>query len=1164
MLTDSLKKVFVLTSLLLAIVSVTSAQNPGDTIKVRTFHYGSTNRDTLARFPSGSLTFEKIIMKYSMRCKNGLISNGSNRNQGCGEWDYSCNTYIVDSTKIEEVVASQPNYVVSNFSGTTFPYTSQTPYDYYRYSQQNVVVDNTVSEEAPFTVNSGSASVANVLKTDEHSGRSQVLYTAAELATAGVTTGDLNALILNVTNNGGWAHFLKVKIKHTTADSVDARSPELTGYTEVYNSDYHFVNGDNRIQFKTPFNWDGVHNIIVEFSYTNSVASTPVVFMGHSGSSRPMALFANNNYAVDLMNAGNANLDVSNLASISNEITIAFWAYGNASMMPANTMFLYGHANNVNDRQVNIHLPHSNGNIYFDCGFAGGYDRLFKASVASEQGGRWNHWTFTKNAQTGNMKIFLNGVLWTSATGMTKPVSILKLILGTGVNGINNYKGRVSELAIWNKELPDATVAKWMKQPANVNHPMYANLVSYYPLNEGTGQAITNEVTSVSVTGNNLAWTYERGDTLNRGFTETNLRPTVQFVKGVYQQTVTNVTVTDSVRRNPVIVNKYSIISQAGVVPIKNDIVKLDTIYTNYYATTSSKIYNGETGALIDSVVVSPEGQLEITNLTYYQRYPFYNEIMSFVTPYGLGLDLGMEGKSWFFDVSDFAPLLKGDKRILMTLGGQNQEQNDIEFWFIVGTPPRTVLEFNQIWQGTNRTGIAPIGDITSNKRFPAVDVPLLSTGQTFKVRSSITGHGSNGEFESNGGPINHMLNLQGGNPEFVWSVSRPCSMNPVFPQGGTWIYARQGWCPGEATLLFEHDITSMVSPGASVNIDYTTSQPLLSTGDYSYQVAHQMVTYGPPIFQTDARLMDVVQPTNKIVYGRTNPGCAGPKVVIQNTGSNVATSMEIKYWINNNAALSYTWNGNLAFMQMDTIDLPVGSLWNGGTLADGNMFYAEITKVNNQTDQYTLNNKIGSAFKRPDVVPQNFTIEFRTNNRPQENSFKLLDVYGNIVDQKSFTTANTINTATYNLIGCYKLVVDDLGEDGVSFWANSSQGTGFVRLKRSTGTVIKTFEPDFGARFEYAFTTNWAMATEEVDSRLFGAGVVLFPNPSNGTFRIEGDDIEGSMVSITDVSGRIVMAPIEVSTPFASMNQQSLKPGVYFVVIQKNGQRAVKELMIH
>ncbi|MDZ4663744.1 MAG: hypothetical protein SGJ15_02600, partial [Bacteroidota bacterium] len=74
----------------------------GDTIIIKTFKYGSTSRDTMINFPNNSQTFEKIIMKYNMRCKNNLVSTQSAPNQGCGEWDYSCNTYIVDSSKIEK------------------------------------------------------------------------------------------------------------------------------------------------------------------------------------------------------------------------------------------------------------------------------------------------------------------------------------------------------------------------------------------------------------------------------------------------------------------------------------------------------------------------------------------------------------------------------------------------------------------------------------------------------------------------------------------------------------------------------------------------------------------------------------------------------------------------------------------------------------------------------------------------------------------------------------------------------------------------------------------------------------------------------------------------------------------------------------------------------
>ena len=38
----------------------------GDTITVQTFDYSSTTRDTMINFPNNSLTYEKIIMSFSL------------------------------------------------------------------------------------------------------------------------------------------------------------------------------------------------------------------------------------------------------------------------------------------------------------------------------------------------------------------------------------------------------------------------------------------------------------------------------------------------------------------------------------------------------------------------------------------------------------------------------------------------------------------------------------------------------------------------------------------------------------------------------------------------------------------------------------------------------------------------------------------------------------------------------------------------------------------------------------------------------------------------------------------------------------------------------------------------------------------------------------------
>ena len=77
-----------------------------DTVTVSTFNYSSGNRDTVVSFPDGNESYRKILMLYNMRCKGARISTGADRNLGCGEWDYSCNTYITDSSRRDSFLSS--------------------------------------------------------------------------------------------------------------------------------------------------------------------------------------------------------------------------------------------------------------------------------------------------------------------------------------------------------------------------------------------------------------------------------------------------------------------------------------------------------------------------------------------------------------------------------------------------------------------------------------------------------------------------------------------------------------------------------------------------------------------------------------------------------------------------------------------------------------------------------------------------------------------------------------------------------------------------------------------------------------------------------------------------------------------------------------------------
>lgn len=1145
---------------LIFFVNTLIAQVPGDTIKIKTFHYKSNTRDTIAAFPSGNLTFEKIIMKYNMRCKNALVSDGTDRNKGCGEWDYSCNTYIVDSSKIEEEQNLTPNYKISNFNGTTFNYTTKQLYDYYDYAQKRVTLNN-INSENQYTIGTGNTAVTKLLKVDQKSGKSFILYTAAELLAAGVSAGNIDGIMLNAANSGD-ASFFKLKLKHTLQSSLKANTPEITGFTEVYNHSYSFANGNNRIQFYTPFVWNGTSNVLIEISFTNSNPSTPILLSGFSDTTN-MSLFANNQYALDLSSNAHVNLDASVLSSINKELTVSFWAYGNASSMPTETSILYGYGANANERQINIHLPWSNNNIYFDCGYAsGGFDRIEKTATIAEQGGQWNHWTFTKNATTGSMKIYLNGILWQSGTAKTKAISLLTLILGKNSELLNNYKGKINELSIWNKELSAVNILSWMNKPIENTHPDYSNLVAYYKMDEGAGQSITDVKNNLIVTGTNFQWIFERGDKLNKLFSAISQRPNITFLNGTYNLSVTNTTLRDSIARNANTVEQYSIISKAGEIPFKNDVINL--LNTSYlYEATAQKIFNGDNGTQIGTIPVSSTGSITITNLNYVKRYPFYNEIMSFVTPYGIGLNLGVNGKSWFFDVSDFTPLLKNNKRIMMTLGGQNQEQMDVEFYFIVGTPVRNVLDFNQLWQGAARIGGISIGSINNQSKFAPVTVNAHNLAKAFKIRSTITGHGQQGEFSQSGGLVDHQLNINGGATEFTWNITQECAFNPVYPQGGTWVYDRQGWCPGESSLLKEFDVTNQITAGANNTIDYNTSEPQNTNGDYRFIAAHQLVTYSAPNHTLDASVIDIISPSDKILYGRKNAICANPVIKIQNTGATNLTSLKIDYWVNNSTNIQdFTWNGNLAFMETAEVTLPTYYLFTKDMLPKGNVFNVELKKANNTTDNYALNNKMTSLIGIPDVATQNFIIDFKTNNNPAENSFKLYDHENKLIDAQTFTTANKTHTFNYNINGCFKLVVEDTEQDGLSWWASAVQGTGFVRIKKGTGSIIKTFNPDFGGGFEYNFTTNWALGS--INEKLQTQSIDIYPNPNNGIFTIEGLTGENTSIKIIDILGKDINFEQHVLVNKIQLNTQNISAGVYSVMITQNNETIVKKVVVY
>jgi hypothetical protein len=1121
-----------LSFLILITFSFVLSSHAQDTIKVQTFTWADSHRADTFDFPdNSSQTFRKILMKYNMRCHDAVVGNGST---GCYEWDYSCNTFITDPSRTDSTKASAPDYTISNFNETSFPYSNDLTYVYTAYTQHETTIQaGGNNNEAFFTGQGTTTSFSPAAKTYRY----QVILPAADLLTGGMNASrPMHAMRMTLLQPGSVVGFFKIRLKNTT-QMIAGAQPDETGLKEVYNKSTDFSGSDIVLPFYQSFDWTG-QNLLVDISFTTANASDVPAFAFFDSPSDQTAIHSiPGAEESNLYFAGAGSLDFQNATfeNIQDEITVSFWAYGDPFLLPANTQ-VFDAIDASGQRQANVHLPWSNGEVYWDCGNDGtGYDRINKAVPTVAFEGKWSHWAFTKNTTTGVMNIFLNGQLFHSGTGKTKKMNFNVFRFGKSLVNSNPYFGSVDEIQIWDKALDENTIRNWISKQTDASHPEYAHLRGYFKLNEGIGFVATDASSTAADGAASIpSWRNVRGHQLFHNFALTNLLPKVSFLQGNYTIQDDEITVLDSV------VSPLSQVIHFGL--DGTDLVRLDTQYV--YPAGDRPVFN-ESGQEIDAIEVASDGTINIQTLTYYIKQNTRYELLSLVTPYGIGLDLGPQGKTFTFDVTDFAPILTDRKRLSVEFGGENQEELDIEFWFIKGTPERDVLNIQPIWP----QGRGYFSEILSDARFESRQVPLMPIASYFKIRSAITGHDQNGEFISR----QHYININGGAKEFTYDVWKSCSKNPIYPQGGTWIFDRAGWCPGMATDVHSFSLDGLVQPGQTVEIDYgLNSTPLASA---NYLVNNLLVSYGAYHFQVDASIEAIVRPNaEQVEFARLNPACNTPTVRVKNSGEQSIQSMKIGYNTSPGNTQTYTWSGNLAQQAMIDIALPAPppGFWQAGS-----SFIATILEVNGTADGNSDNNRSQIKFQPVPVYDYVDPLQLRilTNATGADYSYTIKDESGTVVLQRNNMTGNTLYTDDMLFpTGCYTLDFKDAGEDGLSFWFFPANGSGNLRIdwKRPTGSPIPlySFEPDFGAGVQYDFHIGALVsATEETEQsfQLFST----YPNPVIDELKIDLMGFEGKLLTfrLVDMTGKMLQTKTfrsESGNETTELDLSTLTPGMY------------------
>ena len=812
------------------------SQNPGDTIVVQTLDYSATTRDTMVTFPDfGDLTFRKVLMQYNMRCHDANVNTTGGNGIACGEWDYSNNTYLHDPDRIDSVSATTPSHSISGFSGNSFDYSLTPTYSIFQTEQQVASINN-VANEMEYSLSSNQFNDPSQILTSKHNAKTQLLYHADELINAGMQAGSVDALAFYVNSGTATTDFLRVRLKETDS-FFDLENPLLNGWTEVYFANSTLQPGENRLQFTTPFEWNGSSNIAVEFSFSNSTTQELIEIesaldagdMSLNSSDDSHLVFNENNY-----------LEINDYKGIggSDSRTMEAWI---KTETVGKEIVSWG-TNNSGEKWV--WRLEENGRQRVEIAGAG---VVASSNVAD---GEWHHVAVVfEGTDLSGVDFYVDGnlenlTLSSSALVNTNNENGINVRISRGVND-RYFVGEIDEVRIWDTALSGNTIAEWKNRKMSVQHPNYFSLEVHIDMNEGSGFEIGNNLGGMQYTNaiNGIIWKSKKGIDLFKDFEELGTRMKLTFFQGDYDLTLTTTIVNDTVFSLPNPVTEFEIVPNYNTI-LSDDIVPLS--YTDYWEATENRIFNPE-GVEVSATPVIADGNITITPLPYMRRSASKIELMSFVTPYGIQLDLGPSGKTFSFDMTDYLPVLHGTKRLTMERGGQWQEEFDIKFLFIVGTPPRNVIDMQQIWPVDYKS----YSEISNNNYFEPRDVVTHENGDYFKIRSAITGHGQEGEFI----PRIHYLDIDGGSNEFSWQVWKACGSNPIYPQGGTWIYDRAGWCPGAATDVKEYDITQYVTPGETVNIDYGINT---ASGTSNYIVNHQLVTYGQPNFEVDANLLEI------------------------------------------------------------------------------------------------------------------------------------------------------------------------------------------------------------------------------------------------------------------------------------------------------------------
>jgi len=523
-----------------------------------------------------------------------------------------------------------------------------------------------------------------------------------------------------------------------------------------------------------------------------------------------------------------------------------------------------------------------------------------------------------------------------------------------------------------------------------------------------------------------------------------------------------------------------------GVFPSESERIRRITMHVTLAHPADRPIAHWD---YLDHIRIRRQGGVKGDSLNY--------EIGRMLTPYGSNFK-----KEWFYtwkvDVTDFSSFLRDSVEIeYMHTGYESPELGwdlTIDFQIDYGPPIANLIKAEVLWEGSFRYG-DPEDDIEIH--LAAKEIEKTGTSAFGRIRIQHTGHGMDNPKGCSDFCSRWRELLFDGEVIELRDMWKECGYNPLYPQGGSWIFDRAYWCPGD---LQWPDIIDVPLTGERHTIDLNMEPFTANNVDQPREsIAAYFLQFSEPTHSHDVVIEEILVPNMLDNFNRYNPAGFHPQIRIRNLGKKNLRELDITYKTIGYRNSEFTWRGNLAFYEEAIITLPGEIKVTEGT----HLFEVVLSNPNGRKDEWKRDNKLQSEFAGIPVIPSRIVVDFLTNNTPDDNSLYIVNSRNDTVFMK---LPDMLEPATHYLDtlqlaeGSYNLVLTDSTGDGLEFWFQPESGYGRLRLKDIHGNFIHLFESDCGSGQFYSFRCDHEAV---VDTTLPYLAVNIFPRMVNDFLNI-------------------------------------------------------------